>query len=149
MPLAVQAKNLKRMESELPAFASEQDFSASMSRTLGMEKKSLKKLWQRKDKVLKEQADRNYSVRPGHSRAAQTGVRSQKKLNSGQGWRLSGGGKKSEFPGVRQALRAWFEEARAHGHSVKKRHLLSQWQLLLTSELVKLKSAKAACTRLL
>ena len=47
MPLAVQAKILKRMESELPAFASEQDFSAAMSRKLGMDRKFVKRLWRR------------------------------------------------------------------------------------------------------
>ena len=147
MPLAVQAKILKRMESELPAFASEQDFSAAMSRKMGMDRKSLKRLWQRKDKVLEQQSERNHSLLPRKHLAGKSGVRPAKgHRNSGRGWRLSGGGKKSAFPGVQKTLRAWFEEARAHGHSVKKRHLLTRWQFLLSSELLKLKSAKEAAT---
>ena len=75
LPLAVQAKILKRMESELPAFASEVDFSASMSRKLGMDQKSVKKLWQRKDQVLKQQAERNHSLQPTKHHGGKSGVR--------------------------------------------------------------------------
>ncbi|CAE7717348.1 unnamed protein product [Symbiodinium sp. CCMP2592] len=85
MPLAVQARVLKQMKTEMPGFSSEQDFAKSMSQKLGLDKKYVKKLWARRE-----------------------------------------------------------NESRAYGHSVKKRHLLSQWQLLLSKELLKLKSAKSA-----
>ncbi|CAE7778430.1 unnamed protein product [Symbiodinium sp. CCMP2592] len=146
MPLAVQARVLKQMKTEMPGFSSEQDFAAGMSRKLGLDKKYVKKLWARRDTVLLQQSERNFSVRPGKHLSGHSG-RGRQKASSrlpGQGFRLAGAGRKAEFSAVKTALRNWFEESRAYGHSVKKRHLLSQWQLLLSQELLKLKSAKSA-----
>ncbi|CAE7228958.1 unnamed protein product [Symbiodinium sp. CCMP2592] len=147
MPLAVQARVLKQMRTEMPGFSSEQDFAKSMSQKLGLDKKYVKKLWARRDHVLLQQSARNFSVLPGKHLSARSG-KGRAKVTArkrGQGFRLTGAGRKTEFSAVKAALRTWFEESRAYGHSVKKRHLLSQWQLLLSQELLKLKSAKSAC----
>ncbi|CAE7200793.1 unnamed protein product, partial [Symbiodinium sp. CCMP2592] len=146
MPLAVQARVLKQMKTEMPGSSSEQDFAASMSQKLGLDKKYVKKLWARRENVLLQQSERNFSVLPGKHLSARSGKGRAKVTarKSGQGFRLTGAGRKTEFSAVKTALRNWFEESRAYGHSVKKRHLLSQWQLLVSKELLKLKSAKSA-----
>lgn len=146
LPLAVQAKVLKTMEASAPSFASTTDLSADMATKLGMDRKSVQNLWKRKDRVLEQQAQRNHALQPGRHRKGRSGQTSGGTARPGRsgGWRLSGAGRKSEFADVATSLRSWFEEARAHGHSVKKRHLLARWTFLMTSELVRLKSAKSA-----
>ncbi|CAE7446362.1 unnamed protein product [Symbiodinium sp. CCMP2592] len=146
MPLAVQAGVLKRMKTEVSGFASDNDFTGAMSQQLGLDKKSVRKLWARRDKVLKEQSERNFARNPEKNRTGRSGKGRQKATHrrAGRGLRLSGAGRKPEFASVKKALRSWFEESRAHGHSVKKRHLLSQWQFLLTRELLRLRSTKEA-----
>ncbi|CAE7473009.1 unnamed protein product [Symbiodinium sp. CCMP2592] len=146
MPLAVQAGVLKRMKTEVSGFASDNDFTGAMSQQLGLDKKSVRKLWARRDKVLKEQSERNFARNPEKNRSGRSGKGRQKATHrrAGRGLRLSGAGRKPEFASVKKALRSWFEESRAHGHSVKKRHLLSQWQFLLTRELLRLRSTKEA-----
>ena len=102
MPLAVQAKLAKRMETEMSAFASEKQMASSMSQTLGLDKQTVKSIWRRKEQVLKQQSEQNFSLKPQKhrfGRAGKGGV--ARKRRQGRGLRLSGAGRKSEFAGVR------------------------------------------------
>ena len=139
-PVALQLKLATSMEDQVSGFSDLEEFFIAQSKRLGMSRREVKQLWQRKELLKTVQKKHRLSLNPAVSSAAR-GQRKTTQQKRYRGFRAPGAGRKDEFPGVLSDLKVWFESQRCHGHTVQKRHLLDQWKLLLSGELLRLQQS--------
>ena len=139
-PVALQLKLATSMEDQVSGFSDLEEFFIAQSKRLGMSRREVKQLWQRKEILKTVQKKHRLSLNPAVSSAAR-GQRKTTQQKRYRGFRAPGAGRKDEFPGVLSDLKVWFESQRCHGHTVQKRHLLDQWKLLLSGELLRLQQS--------
>ncbi|CAE7422092.1 unnamed protein product [Symbiodinium natans] len=131
------------MKKALPDFSSEHTLLTAMSKKMGLSLMKVRKIWQRRDILARLQKHHGFALQPHVSTGAK-GLKRTATQRRYRGYRLPGGGRKSAFTAVRDSLLVWFETQRCHGHSVKKVHILEQWRLLMTKELLDLRQQSEA-----